>query len=551
MNMFNEFSWLLESNPDDYVEAIVLADSNKAPHQRQAEFKVELSKLETAVRRLATLSFKEENFGLVQLSSEAVKHNLISKAIELRNAIAQVILDDCRQQNIAVLGTYTDILQRIAVKPTSERELADLRTFIEQAKSRTVVEMQGIVALVRGSHSMLESFRVPLPIDDVSLSWSTLEYPAKVEHAGKEVEIQLEGEKIRMMDRLSLQKDQFEKLIEQTGKDIKAAKLLSDYSERERVVETINQLKDGIDHSKEKANDFNMREKVFGFVPTDYYVLDKMLEELQPFYKLWNMVSDFHNSKRDWLEGEFKELEGTKIEEAVTDWWKTSYKLVKSLEEEFPGASSAANKLREETTDFRKNLPVVQSLASKALKERHWERLSELLGEEVNPQDGLTLQRLLDLDAASHIEKIQEVTIAAEKEYNLERTLNAMKKEWESLEFEVKAYKDSGTFIVGGIDDIITLLDDHIVKTQTMRGSPYIRPIEAETKDWEHKLKYAQGFLDEVIGCQRSWMYLEPIFGSEDIIRQLPTEARRFQGVDQLWRKTLADVNSEIGRAHV
>ena len=35
-------------------------------------------------------------------------------------------------------------------------------------------------------------------------------------------------------------------------------------------------------------------------------------------------------------------------------------------------------------------------------------------------------------------------------------------------------------------------------------------------------------------------MYLEPIFGSEDIMRQLPAEARRFNSVDALWRKTLA-----------
>ena len=38
---------------------------------------------------------------------------------------------------------------------------------------------------------------------------------------------------------------------------------------------------------------------------------------------------------------------------------------------------------------------------------------------------------------------------------------------------------------------------------------------------------------------QRVWMYLEPIFGSEDIMRQLPTEARRFNDVDKLWRSTM------------
>jgi Dynein heavy chain, N-terminal region 2 len=64
--------------------------------------------------------------------------------------------------------------------------------------------------------------------------------------------------------------------------------------------------------------------------------------------------------------------------------------------------------------------------------------------------------------------------------------------EWRSVDFEVKPYKETGTWIVGGVDEIIALLDDHIVKAQTMRGSPYIKPVEAECRAWEARLKYAQ-----------------------------------------------------------
>lgn len=69
-----------------------------------------------------------------------------------------------------------------------------------------------------------------------------------------------------------------------------------------------------------------------------------------------------------------------------------------------------------------------------------------------------------------------------------------------------------------------------------------MRPAQA----WEIRLKYAQGLVDEWITCQRTWLYLEPIFSSEDIMRQLPTEARRFNSVDQLWKKVSSRLRDDL-----
>jgi dynein heavy chain len=130
-----------------------------------------------------------------------------------------------------------------------------------------------------------------------------------------------------------------------------------------------------------------------------------------------------------------------------------------------------------------------------------------------------------------------------------------MLEEWKPMVFEVFPWKATKTYIVRKTDAIMTLLDEQIVKTQTMRGSPYIKPIEGKAKKWEARLQNMTAILEEWLTCQKTWLYLEPIFSSDDIIRQMPTETRRFQSVDQFWRRlmdtakrtpNLFDLQSEV-----
>merc|ERR1719271_1834566 len=73
-------------------------------------------------------------------------------------------------------------------------------------------------------------------------------------------------------------------------------------------------------------------------------------------------------------------------------------------------------------------------------------------------------------------------------------------------------YKDTGAHMLRGIDDVQAVLDDHIVKTQGIRSSPFCKPFEAEVHEWEAKLLYIQDFVDQTLLVQRTWMSLEPIF---------------------------------------
>uniref|UniRef100_A0A8C0VRC6 Dynein axonemal heavy chain 1 n=1 Tax=Cyanistes caeruleus TaxID=156563 RepID=A0A8C0VRC6_CYACU len=259
-----------------------------------------------------------------------------------------------------------------------------------------------------------------------------------------------------------------------------------------------------------------------------YSGVSRMIKEFQPYYDLWTTVSDWIK----WNESSF-------LTHCFAD-----VVLFFSLKD----CQSVAMSFRDKMDDFKQYVPLIQGLRNPGMRSRHWEMLSNQVKAGVELEPSMTFGRCLELNLQDHMESVLKVAETASKEYAIENALNKIEMEWKSVSFIVTLYKNTKTYILKSTDDISQLLDDHIVLVQSMSFSPFKKPFEERMNLWETKLKMTQDVLEEWLNCQRSWLYLEPIFSSEDIKRQLPVESQRYNTVDKDWRHVMkkANANPEV-----
>ena len=78
-----------------------------------------------------------------------------------------------------------------------------------------------------------------------------------------------------------------------------------------------------------------------------------------------------------------------------------------------------------------------------------------------------------------------------------------------------------------------------------MMASRYILPFKEEVSGWITKLSTVSEVLEQWVQVQAMWIYLEAVFTSGDIAKQLPQESKRFQGIDKNWVKIMSKGNEQ------
>ncbi|KAL8585021.1 Dynein heavy chain 3, axonemal [Nucella lapillus] len=378
--------------------------------------------------------------------------------------------------------------------------------------------------------------------DDVKQHCQMFQWPEQIDHVFDFSNSRINHKRDILELELKKRLQNFDTKLNDLMKDLEGImkKEFMTGDEMKNNVDALVSLNTSLEEAQNELADINEEEAFFKWEISIFPKLQVMNTLKEPYYKMWNIAWNFHQKNDIWINGSFQELNAENIDTEVSDMWRTLYKLIKSFGEH-SGPRRIAESVKAKIDKFKHHLPIIQVICNPGIQDRHWAAMSSIVGFDISPDEDTSLQVMLDYGLSKHLPKLEEIGASAAKEYSLQKALEKMKIDWKDLAFEMLVYRDTGVSILTAVDDIQVILDDHTVKAQTMRGSPFIKPFEEEMKDWEEKLVSMQDILDEWLKCQATWLYLEPIFSSEDIMAQMPEEGRKFGLVDKIWRDIMGE----------
>ncbi|XP_013387188.1 dynein heavy chain 12, axonemal, partial [Lingula anatina] len=519
-----------------------------------------------------------ETFDMIRLDCEDLKRGLADAAKELADVLLNRMAQDHRTENTSICDEFADIKARATKEPETSEDLMEMQAFVEQARTFGMIKLrERINECQQRLDYLLESYFFSQ--EDLDLNSEVLTWPQRINpvfDANDELveKSRQDGER-QLLERKEKLMLELEKLKQRVDE-------FNDYGEMDMMVQYVQDVRavqKRLTEAEEAIEWVNKEEVLYKYPISTYPDVDEIKVAIDPFQRLFNIVLKWQKANKKWMDGAFLDLNSEAIEAEADEYFREIYKIQKVFnnklkkmlaekeerdrekkkrrraqvegedgekkEEEDedkvvpPAAVKVCSIVQEEMKEFKEYIPVVSILCNPGIRERHWAKMSEIAGFDITPDSGSTLRKVLKQNLDEYMERFEGISAAATKEHSLEKAMLKMQEEWADISFSLTAYRDTGISILASVDEIQTMLDDQIVKTQTIRGSPFIKPFEKEIKEWEDRLMRIQETIDEWLKVQAQWLYLEPIFSSEDIMSQMPEEGRLFQTVDRNWKDVM------------
>ena len=481
------------------------------------------------------------SLGIVVIDCKSVKGMLSQKHKSIATKLFEVLERKTKEYAEGVIGEFKEMFEKLCIAPHDIEGIAEMREYMATLPQR-VDGMADRITRNDMHYSLMTAAKWKVSIEQMDSRWDVFRWPHRMA-----AEIQQQEKNLRSMEyaykkTMEDEQGEFASELGVLASDIQRLKTLTELSEATKNAETVRRIRQTIATCEEKARQFNSREGLFNQPVTEYSELGDLSKTFEPFFDLWDCAEKWLSNKETWTNGPFMALDSDAVEANVSTLLRNLAKSAKTFDRiGLAQCNVVAVQVRKEVDDFRPKVPLISALRNPGMRDRHWEELAAKTGAAIPAvKTSMSLQDLCDMGLVNATADVEKIAEKSSKEFGIEVALDKMTKAWETVPLIVELYRDTGTCILKGVDEYMSLLDEHITMTQAMAFSAFKGPFEERIDRWNASLQTISEVIDEWIALQRNWLYLQPIFDSADINKQLPQEGKRFATVDKYWRSTMA-----------
>jgi len=472
----------------------------------------------------------------IDMNCVQLNTSLRARVLYLRQLIENRLLSDYRTYNNAICKGFERIQSKALQEPEDSKEMFELIAYMDTTRSTQIPALKEQLLTSQKRMGILLNLVEFIP-EDITLNSNALLWPTNIIPVFDENALLLERVKVRGEESLVAKKDKTYAELDKMRKRLSELNDVGDVEAMGVCARDVMTVQKRLLELTTTVVLINKEETLFQTELSNYPAIKELQTAIVPFASLFNEILRWQKTWKRWMDGSMADLNPDQIIQDVDEFWRESYKLAKSQTPGSPGAQLCET-TKKEITEFKKHINMMSILCNPGMRERHWIKVSELVGINMQPDSSTTLRKLIDLKLDSFLEQIEVISGGASKEFSLEKAMDKMLREWEPM--ALNPVNKNGNYILSSVDEIQALFDDHLVKTMTMRGSPFCKPFAVRMAAWEKTLVYNQDVIDGWLKVQATWMYLEPIFSSPDIRAQMPREGELFQNVDSVFKRLMA-----------
>ncbi len=505
----------------------------KAQSHDMGTFKSMMQMINDWTKELEKL--RNRPIGVLEIDSKRLKNELNPLREARLSEIKAYIMDSARVKCLELTEKYKDHITKCANRPTQLKDFAAHAAVIAAMKEEQKSLFQQTFS-VDQMFSLLQESDVPIPAEDTVFHEDLHD---KQQMYRQEITVAQENKDAQVNTMISNVETNIVKLEDQiTG--VIARLDDNDFTENTRfgeahvIVDELEAMQGKLEAFDQVATTYTGYQDLFNTTPHEFTNLATGRERCENIKMIWSQIASFNEKFKSWTQDQFQDIDVEQMDKDVQTLFKDAFSLHKKV------ALPCTEVLKDKVSELKSIMPAIMDLGNPNIKTRHWEKIFALVGKEYHEGQEFDLNLLLKGKIMEYKDQIGEISGTASGESQLEASLQKIISAWEGQKFIVLNHRDQhNLFVLGSLEDIFMLLEDNQVTLQTMLGSRFIKLIQDEVEAWSKKLANFSETLDEWLVCQKTWMYLENIFGAEDIQKQLPAESQKFLIVDRSWKQIM------------